>query len=191
MSQRIQWWMLASGALMLLGAFGPWVTALGMSAAGTDSSNDGWLVVAAALIGGGLCYAARNRRVAGVWALLGGIAGLAVTAYDRGNVQDAINHGGPFAQALAHVGWGLNLALVASASMAIAGVVALTRARSAALPASQPLIGECPYCKEDIRLDALVCPHCRRKVTPLGADGEPDVSAWATVDDPSSTGKDA
>lgn len=26
--------------------------------------------------------------------------------------------------------------------------------------------GECPHCKEDIRLDASVCPHCQRDVTP-------------------------
>jgi len=30
--------------------------------------------------------------------------------------------------------------------------------------------GECPYCREDVRLDASVCPHCRRDVRPvLGA----------------------
>jgi hypothetical protein len=27
--------------------------------------------------------------------------------------------------------------------------------------------GECPWCREDLRLDASVCPHCRRDVTPL------------------------
>ena len=47
-----------------------------------------------------------------------------------------------------------------------------------------PMIGECPHCREDIRLDASVCPHCQRKVTPLSPDGEPDYSAWATEDAP-------
>lgn len=28
------------------------------------------------------------------------------------------------------------------------------------------LYGECPHCREDIRLDASVCPHCQRDVTP-------------------------
>jgi hypothetical protein len=132
MRQGIQWWALGSGVLMVIGAFGPWVTAFAISVSGTDGSNDGWLVVAAAVIGGGLLYAMRQRKSAGVWALLGGVAGLAVTAYDRGNVQNAIDRGGAFAQAVAHVGWGLNLSLLASLSMAIAGLVALIQARSAA-----------------------------------------------------------
>lgn len=132
MGQRVQWWVLGSGALMLIGAFGPWASVLAMSVGGTDGSNDGWLVVAAAVIGGGLCYVARRGRWAGVWALLGGVVGSAVTVYDRGNVQDAIDRGGAFAQALVHVGWGLNLALIASLSMALAGVVALVQGRSEA-----------------------------------------------------------
>jgi hypothetical protein len=108
---------------MAVGAFGPWVKALGQSVGGTDGSNDGWLVVAAALIGGLLFYMTRTQRAAGVWALLGGIAGVAVTLYDRSNVQNAINSGGALTHALVQVGWGLNLALAASASMAIAGAV--------------------------------------------------------------------
>jgi hypothetical protein len=124
------WWLLASAVLMIIGAFGPWVTAFSISVAGTDGSNDGWVVVAAAGVGAGLCYAARASRAAGVWALLGGIVGFAVTVYDRGHVQTAINRGGAFAQALAHVGWGLNLALVASISMALAGVAVLLQGGS-------------------------------------------------------------
>src|SRR5436309_14409061 len=84
--QRLQWWVLGSAALMVIGAFGPWVKALGQSVGGTDGSNDGWLVVAAAVIGGLLFYATRTHRTAGVWALLGGIGGVAVTLYDRSQV---------------------------------------------------------------------------------------------------------
>jgi hypothetical protein len=29
--------------------------------------------------------------------------------------------------------------------------------------------GECPWCKEDMRLDASACPHCQRDVTPAVA----------------------
>lgn len=36
------------------------------------------------------------------------------------------------------------------------------------------LYGECPWCREDMRLDASVCPHCQRDVTPLSPDGTPD-----------------
>lgn len=146
MRRGIQWWVLGSGVLMLIGAFGPWVTVLGSSVGGTDGSNDGWLVVAAAAIGGGLFYAMRRSRAAGVWALLGGLAGLAVTAYDRGNLQNAIRRGGAFERAIAQVGWGLNLALIASISMAIAGVVAIIKARSAAAaaPSSAPPVPSSP-----------------------------------------------
>jgi len=128
--QKIQWWVLGSGVLMVIGGFGPWVTAFGISVSGTDGSNDGWFVVAVAAIGGGLFYYMRQRRDAGVWVILAGLAGVGVTAYDRSNVQNAIDRGGPFAQAVAQVGWGLNLALIASISMGIAGVVALRQARS-------------------------------------------------------------
>lgn len=34
--------------------------------------------------------------------------------------------------------------------------------------------GTCPWCGGDIPTTALVCRHCRRDVTPLGSDGEPD-----------------
>jgi hypothetical protein len=116
-------WVLASAGLMLIGAFGPWVKALGMSASGTDGSNDGWAVVGAALLGGGLFALVRGSRWGGICASLGGLLGTAVTFYDRHHVQSAIKDGGAFVQALAQVGWGLNLALLASISLMIAGVV--------------------------------------------------------------------
>ena len=126
MLSRVQWWVLGSGVLMVVGAFGPWATVFQVSIRGTDGSNDGWLVVAVAAIGGGLYYVLRRRSDAGVWPLLAGLAGLAVTVVDR---QDLTILG--FA-GVVHVGWGLNLALAASISMALAGVFALVRARRSA-----------------------------------------------------------
>ena len=130
--------MFGSAALMIVGAFGPWVQALGQSVGGTDGSNDGWLVVAAALIGGLLFYATRSSRSAGVWALLGGIGGIAVALYDRSHLQNAIDHGGPLARALVQVGWGLNLALAASVSMTIAAAVYWLMAREQEQEQEQP-----------------------------------------------------
>ena len=137
-TQRLQWWVLGSATLMVVGAFGPWVKALGQSVGGTDGCNDGWLVVAAAVIGGALFYATRANRGGGVWALLGGIAGVAITLYDRSNVQNAIDKGGAFTRALVQVGWGLNLALAASASMAVAGAVYWFQTREAQQPLPPP-----------------------------------------------------
>jgi len=135
--QGLRWWVFGSAALMVLGAFGPWVKVLGASVAGTDGSNDGWLVVAAAVIGALLFYVTRSRRGAGIWALLGGIAGVAVTLYDRSNVQSAIDNAGSLA-GLVQIGWGLNLALAASVSMAAAGAVDLYALREQGLPLSPP-----------------------------------------------------
>jgi hypothetical protein len=145
--QGLQWWVLGSAALMVVGAFGPWVKALGQSVGGTDGSNDGWLVVAAAVISGLLFYAMRAQRAAAVWPLLGGIAGLAITLYDRSNVQNAIDKGGPFAQALVQVGWGLNLGLAASASMTVAAAaywLAQHEHEAPLLPPVPPPVGAAP-----------------------------------------------
>jgi hypothetical protein len=121
--QAMLGWVLGSAALMVLGAFGPWVKALGQSVSGTDGGNDGWIVVAAAVIAAALFYRLREVPAAGVWPLIGGVIGAIVTVYDRNNINDAIEEGGAFARALAQVGWGLNLAIVASISFAVAGAV--------------------------------------------------------------------
>jgi hypothetical protein len=123
-----RWWVIGSAVLMIVGAFGPWVHALGISVAGTDGSNDGWIVIVAAAVGGLCFYKIRSERTGAVWAIIAGIVGIAVTLYDRTNMQHAIKKGGAFAQALVQVGWGLNLALVASVSLAVAGVVVFRRA---------------------------------------------------------------
>lgn len=44
-------WGLISAGLMVLGAYGPWVTALGISVSGLDGTNDGWFVAGAAVLG--------------------------------------------------------------------------------------------------------------------------------------------
>lgn len=121
--QAMLGWVLGSAALMVLGAFGPWVKALGQSVSGTDGGNDGWIVVAAAVIAAVLFYRLREVPAAGIWPLIGGVIGAIVTLYDRNNINDAIEEGGAFARALAQVGWGLNLAIIASISFAVAGAL--------------------------------------------------------------------
>jgi hypothetical protein len=126
----LQVWVLGSAAVMVLGSFGPWIKALGQSISGVDGSNDGWLVIALATIGGLLFYASRSHRAAGVWATLGGAGGLAITIHDRSRVQHAIDHGGALTKALASVGWGLNVALIASGSMVLSGLISLAQTRT-------------------------------------------------------------
>jgi hypothetical protein len=127
-------WIEASAALMLIGAFGPWIKALGVSVSGTDGSNDGWIVVVAAVFGGVVAAITYKNRGAGVCALIGGVAGLSTAAYDRSNIQDRISNGGALLRSVATVGWGLNLCLFASISLAIAGAVWLFKMPSEETP---------------------------------------------------------
>jgi len=120
--QGVFYWVLASAAMMLVGAFGPWVKVFGMSANGTDGSNDGWLIVAFAVIAAAIFVVKRGRQWAGIVALIGGIAATATAIYERVHITNAIKGGGEFAD-LAQIGWGLNLCLAASISFALAGFV--------------------------------------------------------------------
>jgi hypothetical protein len=124
---------------MLIGAFGPWLKVsaafLGsVSVSGTDGGNDGWIVVAASLVGAFLFYAAlisstRTSRIfTGVLALAAGAAALATCIYDRNRLSDPpaeVSEG-----ALISIGWGLNLALAASAVFVVTtGITAFSSPR--------------------------------------------------------------
>src|SRR5207245_10709136 len=76
-------WIGASALLMAVGAFGPWVKAFAISVSGTDGSNDGWVVLGAAVVGAGLAAVTRANRGAGAWALLAGRVGGGTTRYAR------------------------------------------------------------------------------------------------------------
>jgi hypothetical protein len=125
MQRGIRWWVWCSAGLMVVGAFGAWATIGSVSVGGTV--GDGWFVILAGALGAGLSYAMRGSRSAGAWPIIGGAVGLAVTAYDRSHLESFINHGGAVAQPPVQVGWGLSVALIASISMAIAGVVSLVQ----------------------------------------------------------------
>jgi hypothetical protein len=115
-------WGLASCGLGVVGAFGPWVSALGIDVAGTDGSNDGWIVVGLMVVGGFYLLANGDRRRAGLGALIFGGASSVLTIYDRAHVSRLINEGGGLARALVQIGWGLNLAMVASLSLTLCGL---------------------------------------------------------------------
>jgi Short C-terminal domain len=113
---------------MLVGAFGPWVKVLAVSIGGTDGSNDGWFVVGAAIVALGFLLGYGLYRAGSRWLMLGpalaGVVAAAVTIYDRGNVSDKLARAGLIGE-VGQIGWGLNLAMVASIVLAVISVVAL------------------------------------------------------------------
>jgi hypothetical protein len=130
-------WALVSAFLMTIGAFGPWVgTWHGPGVGGTDGSASsdphsilqsvagvapGWLVFGSAVAGAPLVLATRHSRGAGVGALLGGLSGAAVSIHDRSHMTHLMSVS-VFLEPI-HVGWGLNLAMAASISLTLCGLV--------------------------------------------------------------------
>ncbi len=171
MQNGIRWWVWISGGLIAIGGFGAWATVFVVSVDGTQ--GDGWFVIVGGVVGGVLAYTARRSRWASVSALLAGVVGVAVTAHDFSHLESAINHSGPFAPVV-HVGWGLIVALLASISMALAGLVGLAQGPEPVgvpaatqqpqttyvpVPASRPL-KVCPDCAEEVQQAARVCRFC-------------------------------
>jgi len=118
-------WGLASALLMVFGAVGPWGR-VGIVAVGHAGAL---LVLAAAMIGAALLVVWWERRAAGMAALLSGLFGAAVTLHARRHLARLVRamhfpasiH--LFNPESIHAGWGLNLALLASLSLALCGLV--------------------------------------------------------------------
>jgi hypothetical protein len=125
-------WGLAGAALMVAGALGPWVTALGVSASGVGREG-GWAVVGAAALGALLLVLTRANRGAGLFPLIGGLVGTAVALRERNHITLAVHGAGELAHSAVRIGWGLDLALAASLAFALAGAVWL-----AAVPSAEP-----------------------------------------------------
>jgi hypothetical protein len=129
---------------MVVGSLGPWAELFGFSVSGVEGGNDGWLVIAAAVAGAGAVYwaATRHELAGGAAAVVCGGAGAVVTLVERGNVDET--GFGPF---VADVGWGLTLAMIASFSLVLAGIVVFFRglrehghpSRRALPPGREPL----------------------------------------------------
>jgi hypothetical protein len=127
-------WGLLSALFMAIGSVGPWLEEGRAYGGGGIQYGDVWLVLVAAIVGAVVLIVWSQRRLAGVAALLAGLVGLAITPYDREHLIRLI----PlppgvslFTGGFLQVGWGLNLALVASFSFALCGLVwLLTHAES-------------------------------------------------------------
>lgn len=127
---RRLWWAVASAALMVIGGFGPWATALGtINVSGTD--GDGWFVIIGGVAAGVLLWRqlqTGSRKMGIAAAVIGALCTL-IAFYDFTDVNrvaDAAGLGDVIDPA-----WGLYLSILASASLTAAAVVAV-RARPAA-----------------------------------------------------------
>jgi cobalamin synthase len=123
---------LISVAAMAGSVFGPWMTLFGHSVSGLENGNHGSFVVAFAALGE-IAFIAYLRKP-GWWkaavAVVAGGAGTAVTLYDRHRAEHAFSSRFTVVQALqsfARIGWGLNLAMIASISMGLAALILILR----------------------------------------------------------------
>ena len=118
---------LAAAVLAVVGGLGTWATAFGLiSVAGTR--GDGWLVVAAGVLGGAalLIYAARPRAWPAVVAGLAGTGGAVVSGIDLHQLT-AAESSSFFGQRvmLVEPGWGIYLSVGATVALALLGLAIL------------------------------------------------------------------
>ena len=110
-------WVAASATLMVVGAFGPWLKVFGNPVRGTTLSIDGWIIVAFAVLAGAAFLWMRQSQLAAIPAISGGALG-AYTAIQHRRLMNDVEDVEFF-----QIGWGLNLAILASISLAISGLV--------------------------------------------------------------------
>lgn len=143
-------WLLLWGslsALLMFGSLGPWLRGFGRLADhGGLQRGDGWLVLVAAVAGAVALVGWRQRRAAGFVALFAGLTGLGTTLYAATHLMGLIPPKTQFlgsvnlltdiplyprdkpkallpSPSVSWVGWGLGLALLASLSLALCGLV--------------------------------------------------------------------
>lgn len=120
-------WALLSAGLMAIGAFGPWITALGvLSLTGWDvQKHEAVALLLIALLGALAVFSRRTTSDGGVYALIAGMAGLLLTGWEHHHITSVFAGSSPqyetLERALIHIGWGLDLAILASLSLAVSG----------------------------------------------------------------------
>jgi hypothetical protein len=124
----IFWMTAVSCVLMVIGGFGPWATALGISVSGTDG-GDGWFLIVPGLLALGLLFL-QVRVPSARWpmilvALLGALGAL-VAAVDLNDINNLGGQDAFFADAI-DTGWALYLSLIASFALIGCSVSTLVR----------------------------------------------------------------
>lgn len=123
MRPKTFWLGVASLVPMTAGAFGPWVTLLGVETLSGTEDNPGWIVVGAAVAAALALavYYRRPRRWLCVIAVLAGALGVAVTAL---NIHDFSTSEG-----LETADWGIYVALGGSVALVLACLVLAAQTR--------------------------------------------------------------
>jgi hypothetical protein len=122
------WWILASIAAMLAGAFGPWAKVIGfVNVGGLD--GDGWFVLGAAIVAAVMLFLhAVSPRAPGwpiVAVVVAGVFGSAVAVVDLTELlgKQTFDFAGEESDDIVDPGWGIWMSAIASASLAIAAAV--------------------------------------------------------------------
>ena len=135
---RLLFWGLLSALLLAISSPGPWLSLRVMN----NGELQQGLVLVAAVVGAVVLVAFRQRRSAGVAALLAGLVGLGITLHAVIHIGGPLLYGPFAAYGFAPVGWELDLVLLASLSLALCGLVWLL-ARSDP-PESAPVASATP-----------------------------------------------
>jgi hypothetical protein len=116
---------------MIIGAFGTWVRVLGLVSVTGTGAGDGWIVVAAAVIGAVSLFLARSGTRPRIYflpvAILAGLGGAALAGYDLGSLRSLANDANtrvPFIPGdVINASWGIYVALIASCGLALASAL--------------------------------------------------------------------
>ncbi|HEX5621640.1 MAG TPA: hypothetical protein VFX51_24660 [Solirubrobacteraceae bacterium] len=124
----IFWMTAVSAVLMVVGGFGPWATALGVTISGTDG-GDGWFLIIPGLLALGLLFVQVSRPSARwpmILVLLLGALGALVAGIDLNDINNLGGQDAFFDDAI-DTGWALYLSLFASLALGCCAVSALVR----------------------------------------------------------------
>jgi hypothetical protein len=109
------WLYVTACGLMIVGAFGPWATALGglVKRSGVDG-GDGWILVIGAAVAVALLVTGATKRKMIAAAVVGALCSV-VAIYDLTDAKKIVDD----AEGLVDVGWGLYLSVAASVAVAV------------------------------------------------------------------------